>query len=52
MGWYLPVHDSETMGLLKSETILLLLQALDVWDGAGVQRVRTQLWDHVVCFLS
>ncbi|CAK7292777.1 hypothetical protein VULLAG_LOCUS2861 [Vulpes lagopus] len=22
------------------------------WDGAGVQRVRTQLWDHITCLLS
>lgn len=34
--------------LLKSEMTLLLFQALRAWDGAGVQRVRTQLWDHVL----
>lgn len=27
-------------------------EALGAWDGAGVQRVRTPLWDHVTGCLS
>lgn len=36
-------------GLLKSESTLFFFRP---WDGAGVQRVRTQLWDQVTCLLS
>lgn len=47
------VYDFEPLELLKSESAFLFFFRLCVlWDGAGVQRVRTQLWDQVTCFLT